>query len=207
MKPIRVEVRLKNNKLLARREAAGLSGTELAARAGVPAQTIYAFECMSASPLRGRGDWKETAIRLANYWETTPEELFPNVVQRVERTRGSFAVDEQQIGALMAGASTRDSLPLLPEEVPERAAFNAEVRAMAEEWFKSICDRYTGNVRKVAMWKARYGWDTGVELTFSEVAEQYNITTERVRQIILKLERMMRHSTGLSGQLRGACDP
>lgn len=204
MKPLRVEVRLKNNSLLARREAAGISGTELAALAGVSSQDVYAYECMSRCPVDGRGHWRRGAAALAHYWGVSPEVLFPEVVHRVQRNRGSFAVDEAQVGALMAGASTRDSLPLLPEEVTERAVLSGEVRQHAERWFAHAIANHPSNARRINIWKMRYGWDTGIEMTFAEVAEVLDITTERVRQIVLKVERMMRHSTGLRGVLVGA---
>lgn len=72
MKDFDVTVKLRNNRLLERREALGLSAPQLAEAAGITYGQYNAYEYLRRSPLnRFRpGEIKESAQRLCNYLMT-----------------------------------------------------------------------------------------------------------------------------------------
>ena len=207
MKPIRVNVRLKNNILTTLREQAGMSPRRLAEELGLSYQHYLDLEGMRRTVLTVRGDWSEPARRIAAYWGRVPEELFPEVVRRVKRTSGSFVMDERQLQRLLA--APRESLPALPEEIPDRLVVSREVRERVDEMFNlmrtHVWDHNTCRIpteadlfrleRRIEMFKLHHGWDDGVEFTFEEIAQRFNLSRGRVAQIIEKFYPMLRHSS------------
>lgn len=222
-RPIRVDIKLRNNCLVSLRESVGLSPAELAEKMGVGYSDYLRYEGMAQSPIRKRdGDWTRTAKKISAYWQTLPEDLFPDVIQRIKKTRGSFAVDEEQIKQL--GATTRNTAPVLPEEKMEEVVearnlrenlqaifarqttwYEIEIRRLRaleeiisrERMMKSIkvYERRIDFIKRDAeMFLFHYGFiDGDTEHTYAETAERYGITATRVMDIMNKWLRRLRH--------------
>jgi transcriptional regulator with XRE-family HTH domain len=194
MKPIRVEMRLKNNILLSLRENTGLSPRALAEKISISYTGYLDIESLRISPLCTSGEWTRRARKIAAYWKMLPEDLFPKAVLRVRKTSGSFAMDERQIDRLLA--VPRESLPELPEEIPDRAVLTGEVRIQVEKLFEKYRASRAGYSvkpatieRNITMWKMRHGWDGGVEQTEIALAEMFGLSRDRVNQIMTRFER------------------
>lgn len=194
MKPIRVEMKLKNNILFSLRENTGLSSKNLAEKIGICYVSYLNMESLRTSPLCPSGEWAQTARKIAVYWKMLPEDLFPEAVLRVRKTNGSFAMNAQQIDRLLA--IPRESLPELPEEIPDRAVFSGEVRLQVEKLLEEYRTKRDGDFRSpvarernIKIWKMHYGWDDGIEQTDNMIASHFDLSTERIKQIVAKLER------------------
>ena len=194
-KPVRVNIRLKNNVLVSLREAAGLNATQLAEKAQVPYSVYIELESLRGSPIGKNNKWTKTALKLSEYWKLLPEDLFPDLLFRIKNTKGSFSVDEEGVERILK--MNKNTLPLLPEEIPDRVI---EIRE-AERDFSLIMQRVEAHYvfrspkfhRNVEMLKMHYGIGGYAPSTFDELAEHYGISREQVRQVVIKLERKIRH--------------
>lgn len=195
-KPIRVLVRLKNNRLVACREELGLTLKAAAERMGVSLVTLMSYECMKLSPLastasKARKDrfWKKSAEKVAHFYGLSPEEMFPGVVQRVLKTQGQFEMDDQDVEALI-GASFGGEPPELPDEVCERDELN---RLMHKALLTLTTKEHLVIAHRFGM-----GGNEGGK-TLDEVANVlqstfgHSTSRERVHQIEAKALRKLRH--------------
>lgn len=147
MKDLSIEIRLRNNRLLARREELGLTQRELAAAAGLSPPLYGQLETMRLSPVQTRSArgplpaprWRPAALAVAGFYDCDPSELFPQFalsgrepVIRIER-------DEDELG-LLVGQASMDML-----ESPEDAAARRELRERIDEALEAL----TPNERKV----------------------------------------------------------
>lgn len=197
MKPLRVNIHLKNNILVTLREQAGFTPRQMAEQIGIGYQPYLDLESMRVSALHAQWrNWSKNARIVAAYWGKLPEELWPDVILRVKKTSGSFNMDERQVQRLLA--SPRESLPELPEEIPERAVLSSEIREQVDGYFNRLLEREEISAKRIAIFKMALGWDDGVEHCAEEVAQQFGISRERVRQIVARLRReLLYHLPGL----------
>lgn len=119
MKPFRVLVRVKNNRLVRMREELGMSITAIADAIGVTASTVCAFENLKKSPIASDGAWVSVAIRIAEFHGVSPEVIWPDEVRRI-RAR-----------AFQLEASAKELMALPPSsEFEERELEQTVARAM-----------------------------------------------------------------------------
>ena len=98
-KPFRIEARLKNNRLIKVRQALGFVTVKAAAETmGVKQGTLGAFETLHRSPISTKtGTWSDAAQRIASFYRTMPEDLWPECVRQVEETRLTLEVEASAI--------------------------------------------------------------------------------------------------------------
>ena len=84
IKPFRVTVRVKNNRMVKLREELGLNLAEFSRRAGVQMGTVCALENFRKSPWTGK-DWRPIALKIAEFHGVSPEWLWPEVIQEVKK--------------------------------------------------------------------------------------------------------------------------
>jgi hypothetical protein len=96
----------------------------------------------------------------------------------------------------------RESLAVLPEEIPDRIVLMRQVRTQVEyvfEKYRANPVPYGGNKlsqknawraeRNIVVWKMFVGWDDGVCHTEKDIAQLFGISADAVRQIIAKWKR------------------
>jgi hypothetical protein len=112
-KEFRLEIRLKNNRLIQRRLEMGYSThAALEQASGVSSAYISSYECLRENPWNpSKGDWKKSATRLAEFFQMSCEYFWPDVVRKVEKTRLMMELDAAQVMQLSGGA------PSTPEEL------------------------------------------------------------------------------------------
>lgn len=122
----RVQVKLRNNRLLRLREDLGLSAADLAARAGVSYQKYVSLESLRSKPVdRKTGDWTPTARRIAGFHGVGLDWLWPETVRSITR-RELAAVEVLYL-----------SRPSTPEELASRAEQTTAVREAVRELYPS----------------------------------------------------------------------
>jgi hypothetical protein len=194
-KPIRVNIKLKNNILMTLREAAGLSTVQVAEKAQMPYYAYIALESLSKSPLRKDGGWTVPALKLSAYWKMLPEDLFPEVLFRIQKTKGSFEIDEKGVDHLMK--TQRNTLPLLPEELPDRVIEMREAKRDLETAIRLAKERQQWPSatfdRDVKIFKMYHEVEDGDFESVMDIAKQFGISHSRVQQVVAKYERRLRH--------------
>jgi hypothetical protein len=161
-KPFRVEMRLRNNRLIRAREALGYMTAKAAADAlGLPYSDLVSYETLYVSPWSKRhGDWKKTAMRVAVAYRRAPEDLWPDVVRSVRRTRTMVEAD------VPAGY-------LEPPETPEEALERSETSRIVA----AAVDDLPYSLAKVV--RARFGIGMP-EHTIEEAAVAFGICRQSV---------------------------
>jgi len=183
IKDLRVQVRAWNNQLRERREALGLSTVQLAEQLGLSYQWYLGVEGLKIKPIDlrpGREGWKPGALRLAEFYGVTPEILFPDLVLKIEAVTAERRVDaEEMVAMTLPSAST--PLQLLESNEVEVA-------------LQGALERLTEKERRVL--EMRFGVNgegEGQGWTLDQVAHEFGVTRERIRQIEVKALRKLRH--------------
>jgi DNA-binding XRE family transcriptional regulator len=76
MRELELTVKIKNNRLLARRKALGLSQKVMAYVIGIPSHVYAGLENQQLSPVCD-GEWTSAVLTTAEYFDCAPSELFP----------------------------------------------------------------------------------------------------------------------------------
>ena len=78
MKELELTIRIKNNRLLERREALGLSQNVMADVVGIYRHRYADLENLRCSAAR-EGEWTPEALQVAEYFDCDPSEALPRV--------------------------------------------------------------------------------------------------------------------------------
>jgi len=196
VKDFDVTVKLRNNHLVERREALGLSAPQLAVALGIGYGQYLDLENMQASPMskRYRGEMRPSAQRICDFFGVLPEELWPEQVLKVRRSVLRRKLDYGQM-ALMASDDMR-ARRLLPDAAVEKMEAVRDVQIAVAR----ILDPKDRSVIK-----ERFGLDGGEWHTLHEIGEKMGVTGQRVRQREEKALRQLRYS-GRSAPLRDFAD-
>ncbi len=132
MRPqLRVDVLIRNNRLLAAREELGMTQAEAARQIPVPAPTLSRFETLRGSPLDADGNWLGVAKRIANFYGVSPSDLWPAAVLAIEKPSARAELDADRLRR-MIGAQEPPSV----EEIVMRVEIYRAVIA-AIDWLPS----------------------------------------------------------------------
>lgn len=155
MKDFEVTVRLKNNRLKARRTQLGLTARDFAAAAGVVYTSYLRLENLKEHPAyqkdsaRGSGfkagDWRPIAKKIAAFHGCSPWELFPDAVNRVQKSKivAEFSLEQLPEAVI-------ENIPqLLPS--PEDAAILNQQKDRVRELLDELTPREADVIRR------RYG--------------------------------------------------
>ena len=188
-KEFRVEVRVKNNLLYKAMERAGFYTVSAFSDAcGVQQTTIGEYLNMKKAPMTSAGAWRASAMHMADYLRVLPEDLFPaRYIQDVlaqNKIVREYSADE--IATVM----------LTAQQTPERLMIRNDALSAIDRAMASAMPRHKAALRM------HYGLDGHPPMTLDQIGKKLNVTRERVRQMILKTERIMKHpSRGLTPQL------
>lgn len=196
-KPLRVLVKLKNNRLLELRESRGMSAKAVAEASGISYNLYIAYECLNVRAKKWVQkkreedvfEWKVSALKLATFWGELPEDIFPAITQTVRKTSSHFKASEHEIKHYLVGS--RNSMPLLPEDVPERVTFTREIMPMVLEGIQEYIEKGTTfdtsedkRTRNAEMFLRYYGLCGREKNTLLELQNGFGITKGRVQQLI-----------------------
>jgi transcriptional regulator with XRE-family HTH domain len=190
MKDIRVIVTVKNAVMLRAMEQAGFTtATELARASGVNNSTVGDYLNLKRAPYNPSGELRDSIVRIGYALKRLPEDLFPAPFLR---------------RALQTNRVTRDveaaSLPALMHQAPPSIAYDPERSLIVKEAVDSLIAALdtikTGDgqsdARNIAVLKHYYGLEGGEASTLEATAKHFGVTRERVRQILLRVERRLK---------------
>ncbi len=94
----RIEVRVRNNRIIRARERLGHASGAAAAKAlGIPYHSWVNYESMKESPLNADGAWKESALAVADALFAAPEDLWPDEALRITKARVTIEASFEQM--------------------------------------------------------------------------------------------------------------
>lgn len=172
VKDLELTMRVRNNRLKARRLELGMSQPELAKAAGTSTNSYIRLECLKVSPKTGDGEWRKPVKAIADFFRVMPEDLFPESIEGITCPVVTRTIDGHELRALMStdqqrrldSASGRHDLLELTDGIGKAMGCLSERHARFVEH--------------------RYGLNGRPQLTFTEIADVEGCSMERARQIV-----------------------
>lgn len=191
-KELRLDLRIKNNRLIVERESRGMTREEVASAAGVGCQALAALETMSLSPINASDEWRKPVLKLAAYYGKPVEELFPGAVLAVAVSRRVVEVD----GASVARLMSPERIAALPAETDTATDVErAELSCLAREDLLALTPQQR---RAVTL---RFGLSGDEPMTLRETGAAIGVGTERARQLVMESIRRLRHAMFVRGAM------
>jgi RNA polymerase sigma factor (sigma-70 family) len=183
MKPFEVELKLRNNLLKQRRVELGMTPRQLAEAVGVHYEAYLSLEGLRRSPIGKRGEWLSVAIKIADFHQLSPEELWPPEVFDVVKTKASMLLDRDDVMALTM-------LPAwcVPAALPSPDARQAENDR--RDLVQRMLETLTAREREVVT--RAFGLDGEEPRTDQEIADSAGRSKSRIGQIKAKALRRLR---------------
>ena len=184
MKDYRVQVKVKNNRILRAIEDAGYKTCgAFCVATGLSSSEIGNYINFKKSPLLKSGEWSVRALRLAEILRTTPDHLFSEVQKELQlRTN---AAERTFTAIQMFG---------LPDDSPDALLLRDQSTDMVHKILESKL-----NGRQLEVITLRYGLDGSRPKTLEEIAVKTDVKRERVRQIEAQSLRKLRFGAGTVG--------
>jgi RNA polymerase sigma factor (sigma-70 family) len=183
-KDYRIEVKVKNNKLLEKIEEAGYESVASFCRAsGLHQTAVGKFINMVQAPVNKlTGEYSPNFMKIVDFLRCMPEDIFPKA-QMQEAMKVNKVTTKADIGDVQSLTTSLRTLALPPEE---KMIFD-EARTAIQRTMETLTPRE----QRVLM--LRFGFYDGVEHTLEDVAGQFGVSKDRIRQIQEKALRKMRH--------------
>lgn len=175
MKPLRLELRLRNNRIAAGREALGLTQTLAAQAAGIQKTEWCSYETLRFKPYGKRG-WRKGALKIAGFLGELPEDLWPGIIQRVQQRLLTKIVDEAEVAAL-AGMSQPAALP----------GVSGDDRVVLGRVLDTVLPGRSGQI-------VRQRFFEEPQPTIHELALRWRISTQRMQDILQHALTVLRRS-------------
>lgn len=174
----RVKVGLRNNRLIALREAKGLTQTEAAKLMKMSVGRLNGFECLRDTPITNEGVFSPMAQRIADFYETKVSWIFPEAIEQIVNRELEFTRSAEEMPDIF-----REQGSLLEQSTPAQLLD----RKVVVENLHHILQSLTPRQEKIL--KMRFF----EEKTYKEIGKIFGITGSRVRDIEAKALRLLRH--------------
>jgi RNA polymerase sigma factor (sigma-70 family) len=181
-KEFRVEVRLRNNRLITYREQLGLKPREMAERIGVSYGTLLRYEGLRKNPVAKWGGWADSAVTIATYHGVSPSFFWPASVLAVEKPMAQIELSSDEARRLVAPGQVMTRLAPSPDD--------GVAKKELEEAFRLALSSLTDREERVLVY--RFGLRGEAEHTYSGTGERFGLSVERIRQIEAKALKTLR---------------
>ena len=180
MNDIRVDIKFRNNALLSHIEQDAGNMCAFAKKHKIHYAAIQALVSFKEKPIDSKGWLRRVPIKLCEILGVLPEDLWPDEISelQLETNRKSFTVSKEQARALTAA---QDPLDLLEQEEETQELYQ-------------LLECLTPRERSVITRRA--GLEDGEEATLTTLAEERDVTKERIRQIEVKALRKLKIAAG-----------
>ena len=200
MKEFELSIRLRNNRLKQRRDALGATQDELAQAIGVNASVYQRLESLTPKTCAqdSEGNWTPTVLKIAEYYDVEPSELFPSSVLKATANTTTRALDGAEIEAMMSAHQLRASSD------PERLLIDLESRT---EKFAAVRDATLRlSPKETYVLSMSFGFDSeqGKGVKLADLGTVLNVSTSWVHHMRLRSLRKLRRLVAkkLKGNLR-----
>ena len=181
LKEMRIDASIYNNRLYRLIYDNYSSVAEFCSALSLSTSEIGEFLRLKKSPLKKGGrDYRKACITIAETFFVDPKELFPAELYQLETTEYGIEID-----AMYIPFHECEQIPVLPCQHEEAEA--SELKDRIQE----LLNTFTPRERKVI--QMRFGLAGYDDHTLQEVADDLEVTQERIRQIEAKALRKLRH--------------
>ncbi|TXT26170.1 MAG: hypothetical protein FD131_4287 [Rhodocyclaceae bacterium] len=191
MSDYRVRITVRNARLLRAIEQAGhRPGAQFAAAVGISYYgSLLPYLNLTRSPLNREGLLRECAWALCDHLRASPSDLWSDAqLQPLEQNHSSVDLDADSVQALVCGTRTAAD--------PLRLASRAQAGRILQGALDSLTPREANVIRERFF----------VGSSLDEIAEQMEVSRERIRQIEVKALRKLRHESRIPRDLAGIAD-
>lgn len=184
----RIKVTVRNNLILNAIENAGYrSVSEFCRAVNLPKTALTDLIAMRKPPLNQSGEFSENAKALMEELCALPTDLWTSEQLTLKLKRNTAQRDVSSEGMRAAlGMHAEEMLELMKPDDPDEAVLKHEMVAVVEEQLESL------SPRQALVLRMRYGISCE-EHTLEEIADKFDLTRERVRQIEAKALRLLKH--------------
>ena len=190
MDEYRIKVTVRNNLLFTAIENAGYKSSAQFCRANsLSEQSVSAMVAMRMPPINKNGEFCELATQLMEILGAAPTDLWSQaqLTLRLKKNGGEKVVSEDAIPWLLEQNNTMMTLPS-----PEDEHIKTETSSVINDILNSLPPRAAKVLR------LRFEHD----LTLDEVADSFDVSKERIRQIEKKALLRLKNIAGRGKQLR-----
>jgi hypothetical protein len=181
-KDYEVQVKVKNGPMLRAMRAAGYDTAWSLHRAtGISYPIVINFLALKKPPIRKNGEIASTAQRVADHLGLTVWDLFPeqHLERALPKNTASFEADLTEVENFLLSAQEG--------KLPDQLVIEQEAKASLNN---IIAETLTD--REAAILEDYYGLNGNEPRTLDDVGVTWNLTRERIRQIVLKAERKLK---------------
>jgi RNA polymerase primary sigma factor len=183
MQDYRVEIKVKNNRILTTMERAGYkSVAHLATALNVPRNGIDRIVKMKRAALDNDGYYTPIALKIAELLNCTPQDIYPAAQMRGTLAKNTAIIAVNEIDSL---ASSLKATALSPE----KRMINNEAKNALNVVLLDLTPR------EHRILDLRFGLTNGQEAGYGEIGKQFGVCAQRIMQLEAKALRKMKHKT------------
>lgn len=181
----RIDVKIRNNLLVSKIEATGMSLPVFCKTHGLSYVRVLDLCNLKLRPTIDNGDYSALAYSLCDALLVSPDMLFSENQKHMElkENKRQVKVAEAELKFQLENTNSPEFL--------EDSTFKDELSKLIFSALESLTTREAGVITK------RFGLFGETEHTLEETANLYEVTRERIRQIEAKAMRKLRHSSRL----------
>lgn len=191
MKDFRITVTIRNNRLLSAIEDAGYdSALKFASSFDIPYAQVLKYLGLKLSPIKMDGTIRPDAELICDALGKNLHEIFPErfMDKCLERNSMNMEMDQVDFSRMITGP-----------EVTAQRVIESDARRVIDAALEKLKPLYK------AVLIRHYCLDGEPAMTLKEIGKMFNISQERVRQMVLASERKLLHPSN-SGPLRAALE-
>jgi transcriptional regulator with XRE-family HTH domain len=174
-----ITVIIRNNRLKARRKKLGFSQIVMAQAIGITTKHYAEYETLKRSPFDKNG-WRKDAILICEFFETEPDELWPEIVHMVTKNTVTRTVSAAEMNLFTGQHSCSSMLP------PTRSLASKELSEALDRTLKTLNSSEEKVIRK------RFGIGEKEKKPI-DIARELNLTRARIGQIEIEALKKLRH--------------
>lgn len=190
MSDLRVEVKIKNARLYEAIMANGYNSiNEFCRLNNLSASCVGRYLNLKESPLRAKplnGEiWRDYSLKLADLLYCSPEDLWPE--QLAELTLDlNFSYQNMSVEKVQDLIESYNEVTLVQIPPPDTQMEQSEIQKL----LSNSLDKLRPNQRRVI--ELRFNLTGEGEHTLKQIADKFNVTSERIRQMEAKALRILR---------------
>jgi len=183
-----VNVRLYNNRLRSLRLRAGFTASELSSQVPISQSTYGLLEKMKMSPKTEKGTWRTYVTRLADYWKTTEDYLFPNKLLRMYGYEVEFEVHPNELRDIGLGLSQYSREMFIPESGLLRKELCKNLENLVR---KTLLNEKENRIFKMRFFEGLSPQEIGNKFhsAKSDIEKRLDVAMNKMRANFIQMER------------------